>query len=440
MRGAHTSPQMHTLLTPSPSLLDPDTEPGVQTLRNDVAHPLAPTPISSPTHNDAQGESLRVAVVTETWPPEVNGVALTIERVIRELRQRGHRLEVVRPRQDGDATPCLQAPDSQELLVRGLPIPGYPQLKMGLPCGATLERLWRAHRPDVVHLVTEGPLGWSALRVARRLKLPVVSEFRTNFHAYSSHYGLPWLTRPIIATLRAFHNRTACTMVPTDGLRGELAAEGFRGLQVVARGVDTQQFQPALRSAALRSQWGVQPGEMIVLSVGRLAAEKNLLGLLSAYEAMKAASSRVRLVIVGDGPERAAFQERLPDAVFAGLRRGADLAAHYASADVFLFPSLTETYGNVLPEAMASGLAVVAYDYAAAGQWVRHGVNGLLVRRADQAEFRSTAARLAGQLEYARSLGQEARTTALRMGWPQIAHQVQACYREARQQSWPERH
>ncbi len=370
---------------------------------------------------------LRVALVTETYPPEINGVAATISRVVEGLRARGHDVQLVRPRQN-DADSPKNEPHYREVLMRGLPIPSYPQLKMGLPDKPALVQLWAAWRPDVVHLVTEGPLGWSALRAARQLQLPVVSDFRTNFQAYSQHYGIAWLRRPITAYLRYFHNHTACTMVPTEALRLELGGAGFRRLQVVARGVDTQRFDPARRSAELRARWGASPHTMVALTVGRLAPEKNLDAVVAAWQAMCLQDSQVRLVVVGDGPEKQRLMQRCPGAVFAGMRRGDDLAAHYASADVFLFPSVTETFGNVVPEAMAAGLAVVAYDHAAAGQLIRHGDNGMLVRLNDTPAFCAAARRVACDLEHARGLGQRARISTQRLYWGRIVEQIENEY------------
>jgi glycosyltransferase involved in cell wall biosynthesis len=371
--------------------------------------------------------SLRVAVVTETYPPEVNGVAATISRVVDGLRRQGHELQLVRPRQDG-ADRATDADAYVEVLMRGLPIPRYPQLRMGLPSRRALLRLWSRRRPDVVHIVTEGPLGWSALQAAAQLKLPVVSDFRTNFHAYSNHYGVAWLRHPIMGYLRRFHNRTAVTMVPTESLRDDLAARGFERLRVVSRGVDTRFFDPARRDEALRASWGVGAQALVVLCVGRLAPEKNLGTLLSAFEALRGVAPDARLVLVGDGPERASMQRRCPDAIFAGVRRGEDLAAHYASADLFLFPSLTETFGNVVPEAMASGLAVLAYDCAAAGQLVCHGENGLLVGLDEGQAFSAAAVRLAADRTGARSMGLQARATASRLDWGHIVEAVEAEY------------
>ena len=381
--------------------------------------------------------SLRVALVTETYPPEVNGVAATVSRVVEGLRQRGHQLQLIRPRQDRAESADVDDGHGALVLMAGMPIPRYPQLKLGLPARRALHRLWSTQRPDVVHVVTEGPLGWSALQAALHLKLPVVSDFRTNFHSYSRHYGVGWLRAPVMAYLRKFHNRTACTMVPTEGLRSELAAAGFRGLRVVARGVDTVNFSPAHRSAALRARWGADERTMVALCVGRLAPEKNLGAVLAAAEAMRADDPKLRLVLVGDGPDRAKLQARCPGAVFAGVQRGADLAAHYASADVFLFGSMTETFGNVVPEAMASGLAVLAYDHAAAGQLIRHGDNGLLARLDDLAGFCAQARRLSGDLAQACALGLRARETAARLDWGRIVESVEDEYVSAMADSAP---
>jgi glycosyltransferase involved in cell wall biosynthesis len=366
--------------------------------------------------------SLRVAVVTETWPPEVNGVATTAARFVEGLRSRGHQIQLVRPRQRSEVLEESQ----DEVLVRGFAIPKYPSLKMGLPARRALERLWTLRRPDVVHIVTEGPLGWSALQAAEKLRLGAVSDFRTNFHAYSRHYGVGWLKAPILAYLRKFHNRTLFTFVPTEGVRAELAALGVRGLRVIARGVDTKQFDPARRDERLRAGWGAAPSDPVFIHVGRLAAEKNLACLADAYEAALQRSPRAKLVLVGDGPERRALQQRFPDAIFAGTRGGADLAAHFASGDIFLFPSLTETFGNVTLEAMASGLAVVAFGYAAAADAIRHGSSGLLVPFGDADSFARHAAVLAGNLPRARQLGARARLEASGRGWGKVVAQLEA--------------
>ncbi|MCV2349484.1 glycosyltransferase family 4 protein [Paucibacter sp. Y2R2-4] len=367
----------------------------------------------------AAHRSLRIAFVTETYPPEVNGVAMTIARIVEGLHARNHDVQLIRPRQDANDS-AETAVRFHEVLMRGLPIPRYPNLRMGVPSKKALVQLWSVHRPDVVHIATEGALGWSALQAATHLKLPVCSDFRTNFHAYSRHYGIGWLYKPIMAYLRKFHNRTQNTMVPTEALRRDLEAGGFKNLTVVSRGVDTKQFTPLRRSQALREQWGVAPDDLVVLYVGRIAPEKNLPALIAAFEAISQKDARAKLVVVGSGPQQEELQQRLPQAIFAGQRKGEDLAAHYASGDLFLFPSLTETFGNVTTEAMASGLAVLAFNYAAAAQLIRSGENGMLAPMDDTAAFVQAAASLAADLQGRRRMGEAACQTASALDWSSI--------------------
>ena len=362
---------------------------------------------------------LRIAVVTETYPPEVNGVAMTLGRLVDGLQVRNHQIQLIRPRQGADDVPQPTA-TLTEHLQRGIALPRYEGLKMGLPAKAALTRLWTKHRPDVVQIATEGPLGWSALAAANKLRLPVASDFHTNFHSYSSHYGFGLLRRAIVAYLKKFHNKAAVTLVPTEGIRRELLGYGYDNIEIIGRGVDTRLFHPGRRDPALRARWGVGENDPVALYVGRIAAEKNLALVFRAYDAMREAQPATRLVLVGDGPERASWQARRPDAVFCGTQIGETLAAHYASGDVFLFPSLTETWGNVTIEAMASGLAVVAYDCAAAEEVIHHGENGLKAAPEDEAGFAALAAALAPDLARQRLLGRAAAARAAQLSWDAI--------------------
>jgi glycosyltransferase involved in cell wall biosynthesis len=373
--------------------------------------------------------SLRIAVVTETYPPEVNGVAMTLARIVNGLQKRKHRIQLIRPRQHATETPAHDV-HLEEVLSRGVPIPRYQGLRIGLPAKQALFRLWSLKRPDVVHIATEGPLGWSALAAALKLKLPVSTGFHTNFHSYSQHYGVGFLSKPIALYLRKFHNRAHATLVPTDDLCRELAILGFENLRVVSRGVDTRLFSPARRDPQLRRDWGATDGAAVALYVGRLAPEKNLKVVVDAYAGMRTRVPLARLVMVGDGPERAALAARHPEIVFAGTRTGEDLAAHYASADIFLFPSLTETFGNVTLEAMASGLAVVAYDYAAAQQYLAHERSGLLAPFDDGEAFVGLATALAVDPARAASLRLQARASAERIDWDNVFDDFEAVLRD----------
>ena len=341
---------------------------------------------------------LRIAIVTETFPPEVNGVAMTLGRIVAGVLERGHSLQVVRPRQPRDATHQQRA-SLDEVLSRGVPLPAYGDLQFGMPSRGRLIKLWSEQRPDVVHVVTEGPLGWSAVSAARKLQLPVTSSYHTNFQRYSPHYGIGLLKAPIEAYLRKLHNKTMATMVPTKAMVQELQQRGYENVTLLSRGVATEQFNPVRRSAALRESWGAGPQDPVVVLVGRLAKEKNVGLVVSAFRAIRSRVPNAKLVLVGDGPLRKPLEESVPEAHFAGTRKGDDLAVHYASGDLFLFPSLTETFGNVVPEAMASGLAVVSYDIAAAKELIDSGFNGVLVPPGDELAFVNAAVELSINLQ-----------------------------------------
>jgi glycosyltransferase involved in cell wall biosynthesis len=367
--------------------------------------------------------SLRIAMVTETYPPEVNGVARTMMEMVEGLRARGHAIQLVRPRQHAADRPLLNGTEAgslNEVLSRGLAIPRYPQLKMGLPAkGALIER-WRDFRPHLVHVATEGPLGWSALGAAEALKLPVATDFHTNFQTYSRHYGVGWLARPVTAYLRRFHNRAACTLVPTREMADDLGRLGFRGLRIVGRGVNPAVFAPTKRSARLRESWGAGEDTPVALCVSRFAPEKNFPMVLRAFDAIRKARPDARLVLVGDGPMSAELEKSGVGVVVAGRRENGELSAHYASADIFLFPSTSETFGNVTLEAMASGLAIVAYRYAAARECLRDGESALLPEVDDEAAFLLGAVRLATDAALRRRLAAAARLAAERLTWERV--------------------
>jgi glycosyltransferase involved in cell wall biosynthesis len=320
--------------------------------------------------------AVRYAIVTETYPPEINGVALTVQGLEEGLRQRGHEVTVVRPRQASDQ----DAPARQDtLLVRGVGLPRYPGLRLGMPAPLQLREHFRHFTPDAIYVATEGPLGWSALHAAKRLGIPVATGFHTRFDHYMSDYGMPWLQPVALRWMRRFHNGGNATLVPTHELARWLEDQRFSKVQRLARAVDTSQFHPDFRDAQLRSQWDAGEDTPVLLSVGRIAAEKNLGLAVRAFRALQQRCPHARMVWVGDGPERAALQAAHPDFIFAGMQRGQDLARHYASADVFVFPSRSETFGNVTLEAMASGLATVAFDSGAAREHLRTGLHGAAV-------------------------------------------------------------
>lgn len=371
------------------------------------------------THSQGEkdGQAL-LALVTETFPPEINGVAMTLGQIVTGIRARGLRVQVYRPRPLGSRG--QHAPAGEKWLW-GFPIPGYQSLRFGFPSCFYFLREWKQNRPQRVHIATEGPLGLSALTAARLLKIPVTSSFHTNFHAYSNYYGVGLLRRLTLRYMRWFHNRASLTFVPTPELLHELEQKGFRSMSPLGRGVNTTLFSPDQRDPELRQQWN-QAGEHhpVLLYVGRIAAEKNIPLAIQCWQELRRTVPDLRMVLVGDGPLLGELKNRHPDLIFAGMRKGEDLARHYASADILLFPSTTETFGNVVTEGMASGLSVVAYQYAAAALYIRHQVNGYLAEPGQELAFLHSAALALQEFPRHNEVGKAARQTALTLSWDKI--------------------
>jgi glycosyltransferase involved in cell wall biosynthesis len=365
---------------------------------------------------------MRIAVVTETYPPEVNGVALTVQNLVWAMANDGHELLLVRPCQPGVS--ALPAPRPvHELLVQGAALPKYPGLRFGFPARRELGRFFAVHRPDAVYVATEGPLGWSAVRMARRLGIPVATGFHTRFDAYAGAYGLGPLSPLVRRWMRALHNSAGATVVPTTELRDWLEGRGFRRVRVVARGVDTILFDPARRSARLRDRWGVGADGLAVIHVGRIAAEKNLGLAIEAFEQLRRYRPDARFIWVGAGPIAERLSRKHREFRFCGLRLGEDLAEHFASADLFVFPSRTETFGNVTLEAMASGVPTVAFDYGAARAHLRDREHGRLVALGDDSAFIDAVLDLAADVDGRRAMGVAARRAALGLRPERVARE-----------------
>jgi glycosyltransferase involved in cell wall biosynthesis len=332
---------------------------------------------------------MRYAIVSETYPPEINGVALTVEGLASGLRKRGHAIDLVRPRQAQD----LDTYDDI-LLVRSFPLPRYPGLRFGAPALRALTRRWRAQRPDAVYIATEGPLGWAARRVAKRMGVPVATGLHTRFDHYMRDYGFGFLEPIALRWMRRFHNAGDATLVATRELQEELLRHAFTNPMRLGRAVDGDLFHPSRRDHALRATWCAADSTLVAIHVGRIAAEKNLMLAIEAFRALQIVRPDACFVFVGDGPLREGLERAHPDFVFCGVQRGEELARHFASGDLFLFPSRSETFGNVTLEAMASGVPTIAYDYGAARENLRSGDTGIPIPDGDATAFISATVRL----------------------------------------------
>jgi glycosyltransferase involved in cell wall biosynthesis len=361
---------------------------------------------------------MRLLIITDTYPPDINGVANTLQRLAHGLADRGHAVEIVT---------TLAAEAAEHLprqVVPSVPLPKYPGLRIGLSSSRHMRRVFEKFHPDVLYVATETPLGLASIRAASALKIPVVSGFHTNFHTYLADYHLPGLERLARMLLRRIHNRTARTLTPSMDTARMLQSWGIRSVGTLGRGVDTELFSPAQRSTELRHSWGVEDDTPVAMYVGRVAPEKNLELLFQAFKAFRQVHPGAACVVVGDGPRLKALQEEHPDCIFTGAKTGAELAQCYASGDVFLFPSMSETFGNVVLEAMSSSLVTVAYGYAAPQRVIRHLHNGLLAKLGDSADFLAQTQR-AAQLWNHADLRAAARSSVACFGWTQIVDQFQ---------------
>ncbi|WP_441372818.1 glycosyltransferase family 4 protein [Acinetobacter lwoffii] len=371
---------------------------------------------------------LKIAIVTDTWAPEINGVAHSLLQLCKGLQQQGNSIFSIRPEQSES---CQDFRPDQECLVRAQSIPKYSGLQFGWPQLIKLSKALKKAQVDIVHIVTEGPLGFAMLQLARSLQIPVSSGFHSAFHDFSRFFDLAFLMKPVQHYLRWFHNNTQLTCVPSQDTADALHRLGFScPLVVVGRGVDHSRFSPSHYRAKLRQQWQADEHTRVMLYVGRLSPEKEVDVLISAYRSMLAMDARTKLVIVGDGPDRERLMQlaKSLDVIFMGSLSGQALSEAYASADVFCFASQVETFGNVVLEAMASGLPVIAYDYACANLHVQHGETGWLSRLGHQQGLIQQMLGLPDQQKL-QQMGAQARKKAEKVGWQYPVRQFeQALY------------
>jgi len=367
---------------------------------------------------------MRVAIITESFPPDVNGVAHTVQRVAELLASYGHHPLVIAPQ-----PPARKRQQAKEesypfpvVRVPAVPLPGYPGFRLGLP-GPRIRAALARHQPDIVHLASPVFLGAHGAAVARRLGLPSVAVYQTDLPSYARAYHLG---RPGQAFawrwLCGIHNGAARTLAPSTVTATGLLGQGIDNVWLWGRGVDTRRFDPAKRSAELRARLA-PGGELIAGYVGRLATEKRV-ELLAGITSL----GGVRLVIVGAGPAEAMLRQHLPGAVFLGERRGEDLAAVYASLDVFVHSGPYETFGQTLQEAAASGLPVVAPAAGGPLDLVADGVTGYLVPPSDPDAFTAAVARLAADPAARAAFGAAGRRKVLGRSWPALTEELLGHY------------
>lgn len=356
---------------------------------------------------------MRIALVTDTYLPQVNGVTTVVRRIVDTTRAAGHAVAIVAPRyphgSGGDGG------GGDELRVPSLPFPPYPSIRLSFPFRLHVAHFLDRFAPDLIHVATEGPLGVLGRRHAIERGLPLVTSFHTDFPRYAHDYRLGFLAPLVWQWLVHFHRPARMTQTPGVAIRDELVRRGLRNTVVWGRGVDTRHFRPDRRNAGWRRWMAGADDAVIVLHVGRLAPEKNLRVLVDAWNrAHRCLGPRATFVIAGEGPEGRIVATGAPFARHVGFLDRETLADLYASADLCVLPSRTETCGLVALEAMAAGLPVIAANAGGLAETVRHGENGLLVRPEDARGFAHAIITLALDAGLRRSLGDGARRTAER--------------------------
>lgn len=375
----------------------------------------------------ARGDGpLRVALVTSSYAYIQDGVALTLHRLVTFLEAKGVDVLIFTPTA---IRPGFTYP-GEVVSVASIPMPLRPEyrLALGLPKAAR-DRL-TAFRPDIIHVAVPDFLGHQALAFGAKLGVPVVASYHTRYETYLSHYGMGAMTKFVGGLISGFYSRCLEVYVPSESMAEALALdEGDAEVHLWTRGVDTKRFDPARRSSAWRQAHGVGDEEVVVLFASRLVREKRLATLVDMFARLAADGVACRPVIVGDGPERSALEAALPTALFLGFLTGDDLPDAYANADIFVFPSDTETFGSVTLEAMASGLPTLCADATGSRSLVDPGVTGFLEPAESGEAFAARAKLLIEDTDLRRAMSIAARERSLRYSWDEAMATLLERYR-----------
>lgn len=380
---------------------------------------------------------MRVAIITENFLPKLDGVTRTLARLLEYLQSHGHKVLLLGPESGME-----EYAGAEIIGTAGVPFPFYPELKFNFFRPLFLRRL-SEFQPDVIHLVDPVILGAAGLAAARVLGKPLISSYHTNLAAYCGHFGFTLLSQPMWSYNRFIHNQCALTFCPSPSTASMLRTQGFQRVRIWPRGVDIGSFRPDQYDENRRSSWLGGTEKVVLLYAGRVSWEKNLRLLIKAYQEMD--HTICHLTIVGDGPALREIKQELDGlpVTFTGYLQGAELASAYASADFFAFPSKTETFGQVVLEAMASGLPVVGLQAEGVCDIVEDGKTGFLLNIEDIPEqeqataYRDLLARLVAEHELRQEMGRAAHIAATRRTWDEAMKSLLSGYNEVLAQESP---
>jgi phosphatidylinositol alpha 1,6-mannosyltransferase len=369
---------------------------------------------------------MKVVYFTESLLPHVDGVSRTLAQLFGFLERSGVDFRICSPFVPGPEVSW----SGRVRPVRYIRFPLYPDYRVSSPFAPAVWRELEAWKPDLVHVVSPTPLAAKAQKWAKRHGIPVVSSFHTHFVSYFRYYGVPWAEGFGWRMLKRFYDRCERVYVPTDAIIGELAEHGITNTELWSRGIDLARFSPAHRSEELRARAGADGATPILLMVSRLVKEKDMADLVEMDRILRQRGNQHRLVLVGDGPMRGELESALPGAFFAGHQSGEALARWYASGDVFVFPSTTETFGNVVLEAQASGLPAVVVDRGGPPDLVAPGETGFIARANDPADLAEKCEALLRDPARRARMGTQAREAAAERDWSAINGRLIQSYRD----------
>ena len=364
---------------------------------------------------------MRIALFTETFLPKVDGIVTRLSHTVDHLQRLGNQVLVISP--DGGLTEYKGAKIHG---IPGFPLPLYPELKLALP-RPSMRQVLETFQPDLIHLVNPAVLGLGGLYYAKSLDVPLVASYHTHLPKYLEHYGLGMLEGVLWELLKAVHNQAQVNLCTSTAMQEALTSHGIERVAVWQKGVDTELFQPSLGTLEMRSHLTQgHPESPLLLYVGRLSAEKEIDRIKPVLQSIPGA----RLALVGDGPYRQELEKHFADTptFFVGYMTGQTLAAAFASADAFVFPSRTETLGLVLLEAMAAGCPVIAANAGGIPDIVSDGVNGYLFDPQEEGGAIAATQRLLSHADECATLRQNARIEAERWGWAAATRQLQGFY------------
>ncbi|MDF2959923.1 MAG: group 1 glycosyl transferase [Paenibacillus sp.] len=371
---------------------------------------------------------MRVALFTDTFLPDVNGVAKTLGRWVQFLQSRGVECKVFAPH----SHTAEEAGASRVERFYSIPFLLYPECRMAIPNPIQVNKTLKAFSPDLIHVATPFNLGLTGLHYAKKHNIPLVASYHTHFDQYLHYYKLQWMEPMLWKYMLWFHQECQKIYVPSQSALLYLQEKGLKPLEIWSRGVETDRFHPIVNRAQVWKEYGIDPNRFIILFVGRLAPEKSVDVLLQTFLSLPGKiRSDARLVIAGDGPLYRPLLEQYgeqPDITFTGFRQGKELSQLYAAADVFLFPSATETFGNVVLEAMASGTAVIGAAAGGVKDIVRHNQNGILCAPGNIAEFVNAVELVYHNEGHRLDISKAGRDYSLHQSWEQIFSRLYDSY------------